>query len=185
MLSGIPLHPLVVHFPIVLAVLLPISVVAALWAVRKGATTRRAWAVPFMVAAGLTLSAWAALQTGEAEEERVEDVVAESVIHGHEEAAERFLVLTGLVTLVAAAGLIGGSLGRGARIVTAAGSLGIVAVGAQVGHSGGVLVYREGAASAYANPAARTGRDIGVNDEKGNARSDVAQRRDDDDRDER
>jgi len=32
---GIPLHPLVVHFPIVLAMLLPISVVVALWVVGK------------------------------------------------------------------------------------------------------------------------------------------------------
>lgn len=38
---GIPLHPLVVHFPGVLAVLLPISVVIALWVIRKGATPRR------------------------------------------------------------------------------------------------------------------------------------------------
>jgi hypothetical protein len=34
--------------------------------------------------------------------------------------------------------------------VTAAGALGLVAAGAQVGHSGGTLVYRHGAASAYA-----------------------------------
>jgi len=31
-----------------------------------------------------------------------------------------------------------------------AGALGLAAVGAQVGHTGGELVYREGAASAYA-----------------------------------
>ena len=70
-MSGIPLHPLVVHFPIVLVVLLPISVVVALWAVRKGATVRRAWAVPLAFAAALTLSAWVALQTGEAQEDRM------------------------------------------------------------------------------------------------------------------
>lgn len=147
---GIPLHPLVVHFPIVLVVLLPISVVIALWAVRKGATLRRAWAVPLAFAAALTLSAWVALQTGEAQEERVEDVVGDAVLHGHEEAAERFLVLSGVLLLVAAAGMIPGTVGRAARFVTAAGALGLVAAGAQVGHSGGALVYRHGAASAYA-----------------------------------
>jgi uncharacterized membrane protein len=158
---GIPLHPLVVHFPIVLAVLLPISVVVALWVVRKGATPRRAWAVPLAFAAALTLSAWVALQTGEAQEERVEDVVGEAALHGHEEAAERFLVLSGVLLLVAGVGLAPGTLGRAARFVTAAGAFGLVAAGAQVGHSGGTLVYRHGAASAYTGPVSGDRRDIG------------------------
>ena len=151
---GIPMHPLVVHFPIVLAVLLPISVLVALWAIRKGATPRRIWAVPLSFALALAVSAWVATQTGEAQEERVEDVVGERVLHGHEEAAERFLVLSGVLALVAVAGLAKGTLGRAARIVTAAGAVGLVGAGVQVGHSGGVLVYREGAASAYTDPTA-------------------------------
>ena len=158
---GIPLHPLVVHFPIVLVVLLPISVAIALWAVRKGATLRRAWAVPLAFAATLTVSAWVALQTGEAQEERVEDVVGETALHGHEEAAERFLVLSGVLLVVAAVGLVPGMTGRAARFVTAAGAVGLVAAGAQVGHSGGALVYRHGAASAYASPAPRVYPDVG------------------------
>jgi predicted membrane protein DUF2231 len=151
-MSGIPLHPLVVHFPIVLAVLLPISVVGALWAVRKGATARRVWALPVALAATLTLSAWVALDTGEDQEDRVENVVGKAALHGHEEAAERFLVLAGVVTLVAAVGLAGGTVGRAARLVTMVGTLGVVVAGAQVGHSGGMLVYRHGAASAYTDP---------------------------------
>ena len=137
---GIPLHPLVVHFPIVLAVLLPISVVVALWAIRKGATPRRVWSVPVAIAAALTLSAWVATQTGESQEDRVERVVARGALHGHEESAERFLVLSGVLVLVAAAGLASGTVGRAARLVTAAGAVGVVAAGVQVGHSGGVLV---------------------------------------------
>jgi hypothetical protein len=154
-MSGMPLHPLVVHFPIVLAVLFPISVAAALWAVRKGATPRRVWAVPVALGLSLTLSAWVALETGEDQEDRVEEVVGKSALHGHEEAAERFLVVAGVVTLVAVAGLARGTVGRAARLVTAAGTVGIVAAGIQVGHSGGMLVYRHGAASAYTDPAVR------------------------------
>jgi len=146
---GIPLHPLVVHFPIVLAVLLPISAGVALWAVRKGATPRKAWAVPVAVAAALTLSAWVATQTGQAQEERVEDVVPRSALHGHEESAERLLVLSGVLLLVAAGGLARGNVGRAARYVAAVGTLGLVAAAVQVGHSGGALVYRHNAASAY------------------------------------
>ena len=146
---GIPLHALVVHFPIVLAVLLPISAGVALWAVRKGATPRKAWAVPVAVAAALTLSAWVATQTGQAQEERVEDVVPRSALHGHEESAERLLVLSGVLLLVAAGGLARGNVGRAARYVAAVGTLGLVAAAVQVGHSGGALVYRHNAASAY------------------------------------
>ena len=160
-MSGIPLHPLVVHFPIVLAVLLPMSVAVALWVIRKGATPRRVWPVPVAIAAALTLSAWVATQTGESQEDRVERVVARGALHGHEESAERFLVLSGVLVLVAAAGLARGTVGRAARLVTAAGTVGVLAAGVQVGHSGGVLVYREGAASAYATPVPGGNREVG------------------------
>ena len=149
LMSGIPLHPLVVHFPIVLAMLLPISMAVALWRIRKGTTPRRVWSVPVAFAAALALSAWVATQTGESQEDRVERVVARGVLHDHEEAAERFLVLSGVLMLVTAAGFVRGNIGRAARLVSAAGALGLVVAGVQVGHSGGTLVYREGAANAY------------------------------------
>ena len=146
---GVPLHPLVVHFPVVLSILLPISVLVALWAIRRGTTPRRSWAVPLAFAAALTLSAFVATRTGENEEEAVERVVGESALHEHEEAGERFLVLSGVLLLVAAGGLLPSTLGAAARVVTAVGAIGLVAAGVQTGHSGGKLVYQEGAASAY------------------------------------
>ena len=148
---GIPLHPLVVHFPVVLSVLLPISALVARWVIRRGTTPRSAWALPVAVAAALTLSAYVAVETGEREEDRVERVVGGEVIHGHEEAAERFLVLSGVLLLVAGVGLVPRTVGEAARILTAVGAFGLLAAGVQVGHSGGELVYRHGAASAYTN----------------------------------
>jgi uncharacterized membrane protein len=148
-----PLHPAVVHFPVVLVLLLPIFALGALWAIRGGARARRAWALPLALAVALAASAWVAVQTGEREEERVEAAVAESAIHTHEEAAERFLLLSGVLVLVAATGLAGGVLGRAGRLVTTAGAFALIVAGVQVGHSGGELVYRHGAASAYAGAA--------------------------------
>lgn len=148
--TGIPLHPLVVHFPVVLAVLLPVAALASLWAIRKGATARRAWTVTVALAAALSLSAYVATQTGEREEDRVEQVVGDSAMHGHEEAGERFLVLSGVLFLVSLAGLLAGVPGQAGRWVTLGGALAVLAVGVQVGHSGGELVYKHGAASAYA-----------------------------------
>lgn len=149
----IPLHPLVVHFPIVLSVLLPISALLALWVIGKGTTPRSAWALPVAVAAALTVSAWAATETGEQEEDRVEQVVGDDAIHGHEEAAERFLVLSGVLLVVAGVGLVPRTVGEAARILTTVGALGLLAAGVQVGHGGGELVYRHGAASAYTDGA--------------------------------
>ncbi|HWJ13567.1 MAG TPA: DUF2231 domain-containing protein [Gemmatimonadaceae bacterium] len=147
-----PLHPAVVHFPVVLAFLLPLFAAGALWAIRRGAAPRRAWLLPIAGAAALALSAWVAVETGEAQTERVERVVSEQVIEGHEEMAEAFLAATAAVAVIALAGLAGGLPGKAARIVTAAGALALVGLAARVGHSGGQLVYRHGAASAYTSP---------------------------------
>jgi uncharacterized membrane protein len=144
-----PLHPAVVHFPIVFAVLLPVSAFVALWTIRRGAAPFRARAVPLGLAVALTGSAWVALQSGEAEEDRVKGYVAEAPLHEHAEAAERFLVLAGVVPLVAVLGLRSGSVGAAARLVASAGTLAVLLAGIQVGSVGGKLVYERGAAQAY------------------------------------
>lgn len=144
-----PLHPAVVHFPIVLAFLLPLFAVGALVAIRKGARPRRAWSLPLAIGAALTLSSWVAIETGEAQDERVERVVAEQPLETHEERAELFLTLSGVLLLVSATGLARGVVGRAGRITTTVGAVALVVAAAQVGHSGGELVYRHGAASAY------------------------------------
>lgn len=149
-MANIPLHPAVVHFPIVLSFLLPIFALGSIWAIRRGARPLRAWAVPLAIAVLLLVSAFAATRTGESEEERVEEVVPENVIHAHEAAAERFLVLTGIVVLIGIAGLMPGVSGSAGRYVATVGSLVIVFAGFQVGKAGGELVYRHNAARVYA-----------------------------------
>ena len=140
-----PLHPAVVHFPIVLMLLLPLAAGGALYAIRRGAPAGRAWIVPVALAGALAASSWAAVETGEGEEDRVETAVSESSLHGHEEAAERFLLLSGAVLALMAAGLLHGVPGRAARVAGTVGALGLVVLGVQVGHTGGNLVYRDGA----------------------------------------
>jgi uncharacterized membrane protein len=149
-----PLHPVVVHFPLVFGVILPVFALGALWAIRRGVRPRMAWFVPLALAAALVASSFVALRTGEAEEESVEQVVSEAALHEHEEAAERFLVLSGVLLAVAAFGLFRGNLGKAARLLTTAGSLGVLVAGVQVGAAGGDLVYRHNAASVYATSAA-------------------------------
>lgn len=145
-----PLHPAVVHFPIVFVMLLPVVAVIAMVMIRRGGAIRLAWLPVVALAAGLTLSSWVALQTGEREEEVVERVVTESAIHDHEEAAEIFVWLTAAGLLLALAGLTTGRGGTALRTATVVAALGLTVAGYRVGHSGGALVYEHGAAVAYA-----------------------------------
>lgn len=151
-----PLHPAVVHLPVAFAVILPLFAIGAIWFIRRGSPPRTAWGVTIGMAAALALSAWVSLQTGEQQEERVEDVVSERSIHQHEEAAELFLALSAGVLVVAVAGLARGRLGHVGRWVTAAGTLAVLGAGWRVGHTGGMLVYRDGAGSAYAQTTKTT-----------------------------
>ena len=145
-----PLHPAIVHFPIALAVLLPALAAAALVAIRAGWIPARTWIGVVALQAALVGFAWFAIETGEDQEEKVEDVIAESHIEDHEEAAERFLYVAIGAALVSAAGLLSGSRGGVGRAATVAAGLAVLAAGIAVGHSGGELVYKYGAASVYA-----------------------------------
>lgn len=153
----VPLHPLIVHLPIALTVLVPLFAVGTLWAVKRGAPPRRTWGITVALLAVLLGSGQLAKETGEDEEEAVEQVVGDAALETHEEAADVFMAVTGAVLLVAAAGLAGGQIGTVARVVATAGTVALVVVGYNVGHSGGALVYEHGAASAYSAGATGAG----------------------------
>jgi uncharacterized membrane protein len=151
-----PLHPAIVHFPVVLVFLLPISAAIAIWTIRKGSRAARAWMVPAVIAAALSLTSWLAVETGENQNERVEQVVQEQALDTHEESAEAFFTGSLVLLVVTAAGFFRGPLGKALRIAATVGAIALVAGGAYVGHTGGQLVYKYGAASAYASPSAAT-----------------------------
>ena len=148
-----PLHPAVVHFPIVLGVLLPFFAIGAVIMIRRGADLRPAWAITFALCAVLAVSAFAATRTGSEDEEIVEDVFSEHLIEEHEEAGDRFLWLSGAALALAALGFAPGTAGLVGRYGTAVGSIAIVAAGLQTGHLGGELVYEHGAAAAHVSAA--------------------------------
>ena len=145
-----PLHPAVVHLPIALTLLLPPFALGALWAIRRGAKPLRAWGLAAALFAALTLSSWVAVESGEQTAERVERVVGQAPVESHEEAAEAFLAISAVVLGIALIGLRGGRVGQAARLLGTVGAVVLLGAGWKVGHSGGALVYRHGAASAYA-----------------------------------
>ena len=144
-----PLHPAVVHFPLVFALLLPILAAIAIWRIHDGAPVRT-WGTVVLLAALAFGSGFVASRTGGAEEERVEGVLAsEEPLHEHEEAAELFLLVSGVTAGLAILGFAPGLIGRSARLLALLGALGAAGAVGRTGFLGGELVYRHGAAAAY------------------------------------
>ena len=148
-----PLHPLMVHMPIALTILLPLFAIGALIAIRRKARVRVAWGLTIAMLALLLGSGWVALQTGEIEEERVERFVNENAIEEHEEAGKQFVYAAAAVLLLSGVGLIRGPTGAAARVVVTLATVALVGMGYNVGHSGGGLVYGGGAGQAYSSTA--------------------------------
>lgn len=142
-----PLHPAIVHFPIVFMTLFPLALIGAWWAIRRGTAPNRAWLLPVATAAALAASAWAALETGEQDEERAEKVVGEQLLEQHEEAAELFLTLAIGGLVLTAAGLARGPVGKVARVASGVAAVVLVLAGYRVGHSGGQVAYGNGVTS--------------------------------------
>lgn len=150
-MEGLPLHPAVVHLPLGLAMVMPVLAIAGALAIWKGWIDKKAWYAVVLVQALLFGGALFARETGEEEEEVVEEVVSEHYIEEHEEKAETFTVLAG-VTLAASAIVIfvpAESIAVALMGVTVLLTLVTGAMGLNVGHSGGELVYGHNAGAAY------------------------------------
>ena len=148
-----PLHPAVTHLPMALAIALPIVAGWALIPFPRTAVPERRWRAVILLAVLLAGTSWMAVQSGEREEDVVERFVAEELIEEHEEWAERFLFATGIGVVLSALGLITGPAGKTLRILFVVYALALFGVGVRVGHLGGELVYKHGAANAYTTPS--------------------------------
>lgn len=148
-----PLHPALVHLPVALALLIPLVAATVAVAVRAGALPRPAWVGVLALQVLLVGSGWMAMESGEDQEERVERVVPERYIEEHEERAEAFVWAGAATILVLAAGLVASPAGAAARLVGVVATMVVLGLGIRVGHSGGELVYKHGAAAVYVGPA--------------------------------
>jgi len=144
-----PLHPAIVHFPVALAFILPVMILLALALLRKGASTSMAWFPVLALATMVFFGTLIAKNTGEEEEDAVEEVVSRRAIHDHEENADLFGILAGIMLATTVAAFLPSKWGRMARYATLAMSLAVAFSAYQSGRSGGELVYKLGAASAY------------------------------------
>jgi uncharacterized membrane protein len=154
-MGSLPLHPAMVHVPLGLAFVVPFLAAGLAWALWRERLPRRAWTILVALQAVLVAGGLAALQTGEREEGRVEAIVGEAAIGRHEAMAKQFVWAAGVTLVLAAAALLVKASGA-VRALTAAATLAsfvAMALAIRVGHAGGELVYRQGAAAAYVSAA--------------------------------
>lgn len=144
----LPVHPMLVHLPLVLAVALPPLFGVLLWTGSRGQTPGM-WRIAVGLALVLALSASAAVYSGEQDEEIVESVVSEAALETHEDRADVFLWLSWLVAGITAAGLLQGAMGRSARLAAVGFSALLLVAAVGTGHAGAELVYRHGAAQVH------------------------------------
>jgi len=144
-------HPKVVHLPMALAVLMPLVAGGVLFALWRGWFQRRVWVVVLLLQAALVGSGALAMNTGEREEERVEQAVAGEHIEAHQKAADAFVwASAGVLLLMAVPWMLPeGRARQASSIVALLGTLIVFALGYKVGDAGGRLVYQHGAAQAY------------------------------------
>jgi uncharacterized membrane protein len=154
----LPLHPAIVHAPLGLALAVPVLLLALTIALFRRKVSPRAFLVGVLLQAIVVGGGLLALATGNAEESRVEAVVSEAALDRHEDLATIFVIMAAatLVTAVAAS-FTRDRWSRGFAVVSTGASVGVLALGLAVGHAGGNLVYRDGAASVYSNPASQPG----------------------------
>ena len=151
-----PLHPAIVHIPIALSLLIPLCAVLVAAAIRLGWLEQRSWALVVLLNLLFVGSQLVAHETGEETAERVEKVVDKKLIGEHAEAADWLLWASIGSLVIAVAGLLREGRGAAARAAAVVGSLVVLAIAIRVGHLGGELVYKHGAANAYVEKDAAT-----------------------------
>jgi uncharacterized membrane protein len=159
--NDLPLHPAIVHLPLGLAAIAPLAAAAIGLAVWKSLLTKRSWAIVVALQAIVFLGGIAALKTGEQEEERVEERVAEQTIKRHEELGERFVWAAGATLAVSGAALVLASPAATAGLMAATTLATVLTAGLgyQVGHAGGAIVYGAGGLASGASAAGAGGAD--------------------------
>ncbi len=142
-----PLHPAVVHFPIVLGVTLPIVAIWFWFKFKTKEWNRQSWMVLVIISAFYLMFSVITVQLGEIDEELVEKVISEETIEDHEEMGEKIpwiaaglLILSFLGSRTIRFKLIG-------KFFIGLATLGLIPL-LLTGHSGGELVYIHGAAQA-------------------------------------
>lgn len=146
----VPVHPLIVHIPMVITFILPFLIIAFALMIRKNKMNAKGWLIIIGLQSAVVMGGYISLETGETEEHVVEKFVDKKIIHKHEEAAEIF-VGASVLALVLSIGafFLRREIGFPVKIAIAGVTVLAGYLAFRTGELGGELVYQHGAANAY------------------------------------
>lgn len=146
----VPFHPMIVHFPMALAFVLPFLILIFAYMIKINKMTPRGWLIIVGLQLVVTITGYVSLESGETEEHNVSKVVAKDLIHAHEEASEIFVGSTVIALVISVAVFfIRKELQFPIKLGIAVVSLVSCYLAYKAGTLGGELVYKHGAAAAY------------------------------------
>lgn len=165
-----PLHPAVVHLPLGIAVVFPLIAATLAFFIFKGRWAASTWWLAVVLQATVAIGAVVAVRSGEQIEDRVEDSLTgagQEELHEHEELGEAFqYAALALLLLVIAGAFVRGTPGNIVRAASAAGALGLLGLGVEVGEHGGAVVYEHNGAAVFSQPATPGGAGSGHEDDE-------------------
>lgn len=148
-MNNLPLHPILVHFPIALGLLAPLLIFIIWIGIYKWNWQTTTWSLIPLVYMILFACSLGAVKTGEMDEEKVEAYISHEVIEEHEEIGEKIpWIFAGLWCLSVTPFFI---RSRKKMLMTITMVCSVISVAPIIvtGHSGGELVYKYGAARAH------------------------------------
>lgn len=135
-----PLHPIIIHFPIAIGCLLPLLMILNSLAIRKWQWPVRTWWMVVFLQGLFFLSALVAVETGEWDEENGRSPLV-SGLEVHEEWGEKVPVAAGIMLALTLTPFFLPKKRNLLMIVTILGSIIVVGLLIQTGHTGGMLVH--------------------------------------------
>ncbi len=150
----VPVHPMIVHFPLALTFILPILILVFAFLIKTNKMSPQGWLIIIGLQLMVVATGYISLETGENEEDLVAKVLDKKLIGEHEEAAETFVGST-VIVLVLSIGVffIRNEFQFPVKIAIALVGLVSCYLAFLAGSLGGELVYKHGAASAYEMPS--------------------------------
>ena len=151
-MPSLPLHPLIVHFPIALGLISPLLVLGLWMGLMRWKWPAKTWLLVVGTHFILFASSLAAVKTGEMDEHKVEPYVTEQALEDHEELGEKMPWVFGTLLGVSLLPLVFPRKQKAWVTTTLVLSVASTAMIVPTGHTGGKLVYEHGAANAHLPP---------------------------------
>ncbi len=137
----LPLHPIAVHFPIAIGMLMPLLILIVIFGHKKWNWPRQIWNILVVLQFVCVVSSFVAVNLGEKDEDRIKSSVSSEMLEEHEELGEKVPWTSGILFLVMLVPLFAQRKQKVFMAFSLACSLGLCVHLIVTGHTGGKLVY--------------------------------------------